>query len=64
MKSDKEFVKTCVGNVQNGLYELTEEEAEILSNLESIVYPKTFSSSSSDEDRTEEGEGEEYATSE
>lgn len=34
---DTQIVKKCVGNVQNGLYELTEQEASLLASLESVV---------------------------
>lgn len=44
---DVQVVKRCVGNVQNGLYELTDQEASLLSHLESIIMSQTHSSPSS-----------------
>eukprot|EP00026_Physarum_polycephalum_P003678 Phypoly_transcript_03691.p1 GENE.Phypoly_transcript_03691~~Phypoly_transcript_03691.p1 ORF type:complete len:676 (+),score=167.75 Phypoly_transcript_03691:77-2029(+) len=42
---DMQIVKKCVGNVQNGLYELNEQEASLLASLEHIVTPISTPSS-------------------
>ena len=46
MHMDSQVVQKCVGNIQNGLYELNETEASLLASLETLVKPSTPSSSS------------------
>ena len=50
MHMDSQVVQKCVGNIQNGLYELNETEASLLASLETLVKPSPPSTPSSSSD--------------